>query len=33
MDKKQTTPDNIIDWLGDNVKQIYTSEVEGRFKT
>jgi hypothetical protein len=33
MDKKQTTAGNIIDWLGDNTKQIDAGEVEERFKT
>ena len=32
MDKKQTTAGNIIDWLGDNAKQIDAKEVERIFK-
>jgi hypothetical protein len=33
MDKKQSTAGNIIDWLGDNAKQIDAAEVENMFKT
>lgn len=33
MDQKQTTAGNIIDWLGDNAKQIDAAEVEQKFKT
>jgi hypothetical protein len=33
MDKKQTRAGNIIDWLGDNAKQVDAQEVETRFKT
>jgi hypothetical protein len=33
MDKKQTTAGNIIDWFGDNAKQVSASEVENIFKT
>jgi hypothetical protein len=32
MDKKQTTAGNIIDWFGDNAKQIQATEVESTFK-
>jgi sporulation protein YlmC with PRC-barrel domain len=33
MDKKQTTAGNIIDWFGDNAKQVDAKEVETKFKT
>lgn len=33
MDQKQTTAGNIIDWLGDNAKQVDAQEVETHFKT
>jgi hypothetical protein len=33
MDKKQTTAGNIIDWFGDNAKQVSAAEVEAMFKT
>jgi hypothetical protein len=33
MDKKQTTAGNIIDWFGDNAKQVSASEIEDTFKT
>jgi hypothetical protein len=33
MDKKQTTAGNIIDWFGDNAKQVEPEEVEQVFKT
>lgn len=32
IDKKQTTAGNIIDWFGDNAKQVSTEEVERVFK-
>ena len=31
--KKQTKVGNIIDWLGDNAKQISAPEIEQKFKT
>ena len=33
MDKKQTTAGNIVDWLGDNAKQVDAKEVEDKLKT
>jgi hypothetical protein len=33
MDQKQTTAGNIIDWFGDNAKQVDAKEVEKTFKT
>jgi hypothetical protein len=33
MDQKQTKAGNIIDWLGDNAKQVDAKEVEQYFKT
>ena len=33
LDQKQTTAGNIIDWLGDNAKQVDAQEVEIHFKT
>lgn len=33
MDQKQTTAGNVIDWFGDNAKQVSASEVEDTFKT
>jgi hypothetical protein len=33
MDKKQTTAGNVIDWFGDNAKQVDAQEVETIFKT
>jgi hypothetical protein len=33
MDKKQTTAGNIIDWFGDNAKQVSASEAQSTFTT
>jgi hypothetical protein len=33
MDKKQSAMGNMMDWLGDNAKQIDTAQVEQKFKT
>lgn len=33
MDKKQTKLGDMIDWLGDNAKQVDAQEVESHFKT
>lgn len=33
MDQKQTKAGNVIDWLGDNAKQVDAQEVETHFKT
>ena len=33
MDKKQTKLGNMIDWLGDNAKQVSSEEIERKFKT
>jgi Bacterial PH domain len=33
MDKKQTKLGNVVDWLGDNAKQIVAADVEKMFKT
>ena len=33
MDKKQSAAGNVIDWLGDNAKQIDAGECETKFKT
>ena len=33
MEKKQTTLGNIIDWFGDNAKQVSAKEAETKFKT
>lgn len=33
MDQKQTTAGNVIDWLGDNAKQVDATAVEQMFKT
>ena len=33
MDKKQTKVGNMVDWLGDNAKQVDAGEMENHFKT
>jgi hypothetical protein len=33
MDQKQTKAGNIVDWLGDNAKQVDAQEIENHFKT
>jgi hypothetical protein len=33
MDKKQTKIGNMIDWLGDNAKQVSAADIEQKFKT